>query len=362
MNKTKTGLLLISVLTIALAAAAIPTDPPRTTPPADFKYTGTKSCSTADCHGAAEPKAGPQLTEYTTWSKKDSHAKAFNDLYNKDSKAIATAMQIKNAAQSEKCTSCHTKVVDKANVAEGQTWVLQNGVSCEVCHGPAEKYLKPHTKQTDPKWEHAESIKNGMIDLRDTVAWAESCVACHLAIDHTLLTAGHPRLAFELVDYNDRQPPHWATPKHPSQQPGFARKAWAVGQVVSLRDSIKSLLANKKAGAPAPIVAEGEALVKAYATVLKAVTGVESEVADGAIAALTEKAKKIEAPGADALQKLAAVDPTDFDLSRQLAMAYRALGAADTKALEAHVVAKNRATFDLAKFKADLETVRKGVK
>lgn len=335
-----------------LALAAAPWGAPRAGAPtsAPFKYAGTKSCSTADCHGAEAPKGSPALNEYQVWKKDDAHSRAFNDLYKKDSKAIADAMKIKNASQSQKCMSCHTLVVPKTDVVEGQTWVVQNGVSCEVCHGPAEKWLQPHAKQTDPKWEHAESIKHGMTDLRDLVVLANDCVRCHLAIDHEMVEAGHPRLSFEIVDYNSRTPPHWATEKHPSKQPGFDRKMWAIGQAVSLREALKNLEARKKAGASEKHVKESEALAAAYRSVLK-------PFADPA-GNLDALAQSIGAPGDDAAKKLASVEAVDFESARQLALAYRALTSADTKALCEMVAAKNRAAFDPGKFKAALDAAR----
>jgi len=354
MLHTKRWVLCAAPLLLLATAASVPWEaPPAPTPRAPFKYAGTKSCATADCHGLAAAKGSPALNEYQVWKQQDSHARAFSDLYKKESKVIADALKIKNASQDKKCTSCHTLIVDKADVVPGETWVPQNGVTCEVCHGPAEKWLQPHTKQKEPKWEHAESVKNGMVDLRDPVVWASDCVRCHLVIDHEMIEAGHPRLNFEIVDYNSRTPPHWATEKHPSKQPGFDRKMWAVGQVVSLRESLKNIEARKAAGAAEKHVKEAEALAAAYRNVLKPFADPSGD--------LEALAKSIAAPGDDAGKKLAAVEAVDFESARQLALAYRALTSADTKALAEMVAAKNQASFDLGKFKAALDAVRASI-
>jgi hypothetical protein len=350
-----------AVALVALAASIKPLPAgPAPAPPPDFKYVGTKDCNTANCHGAEKPKGTPGLDEGTIWTAKDKHSKAFTQLYKKDSADIAKKLGIKTAAQSDACTKCHTLIVDKANVVAGKTWSPQGGVSCEVCHGPAEKWLVPHSKTEAVKWEHAESIKHGMTDLRDLSVWAADCVRCHLKIDAALIDAGHPRLNFELVDYNTRMPPHWATAKHPSQQPGFDRKAWAVGQIVSLREAVVGLLERRKAGAPQKALQEAEALVSAYRATAGLLADVSGDPSEELIKKLDGLVGAVAAPGDDFAAKLGGLTPVDFDSARQLALAYRVFKR--TPAIDKlceQIAAEKREGFDLAKFKAELDAARK---
>lgn len=302
-----------------------------------YKYTATKSCSTADCHGAAAPNGKtPGLNEYDIWKKQDDHAKAYTLLYQKESKAIADALGIKQAAKDARCTDCHGVDVPADRMIADAKWSASLGVQCETCHGPAEKWLTPHTKTEAVKWEHEESVKNGMMDLRNLKVWAETCVSCHLKIDPALIAAGHPRMNFELVYYNANNPPHWDTPDHPSKAEDFNKRAWAVGAVVSMRDAVKA--------------ADAE-LVEAYRTVLQHVADVSGEPNEDLVKKLDALAGTIGAPPDGTLDKIKAESPKTFDAARQVALAIRALGGSVEPLMEM-IQEANRASFDAATFKA----------
>jgi hypothetical protein len=337
-----------------------------------FRYATMARCNTKDCHGADAPKGSPALNEYGIWKSVDPHSKTFTTLYKAPSKAIGTAMTIAKVHESPKCLSCHTKVVEPSKVVEGQKWSVQNGVSCEVCHGPGEKWVDPHATPKEKNWHHEQSVATGMIDLRDVATWARTCASCHLQIDHDLVTAGHPRLHFELVDYNARTGAHWKTEKHPSMAAGFDAKAWTVGQAVSLAEALRNLAKSTKAGAPAERLKDAREQAAAYVRMLKQVPGYTggTEIPADA-AALEELAAKVDgqaktlAPADESvLAKLAAEEaPRDFPSARQLALAFRALStnAAAKAAIDAlceQVLAKNEKAFDPAKFAAGLEAVK----
>ncbi|HXX92831.1 MAG TPA: multiheme c-type cytochrome, partial [Planctomycetota bacterium] len=205
------------------------------------KYASMARCNTKDCHGADQAKGSPALNEYTLWKSADPHSKAFTNLYKAPSKAIGTAMGIAKVTDSARCLACHSKVVEAAQVVDGQKWSVQNGVSCEVCHGPSEKWIDPHATPKEKAWSHEKSVAAGMVDLRDPVPWTARCASCHLQIDHDMVTAGHPRLHFEIVDYNARTGAHWKTEKHPSMQAGFDSRIWTVGQAISFAEALRNL-------------------------------------------------------------------------------------------------------------------------
>lgn len=252
-------------------------------PPADApgKYFGASSCSGANCHAAAEPRATPPgLQEYTTWSTvnpetqlpQDRHNYAYNRLYEDRSKEIMAALNKaegtqEEATDSDRCLTCHGVSVHdygtgKGGVAIGKRKDLQggkyepaDGVSCDGCHGPAEKWLKPHTEKewAPKKWRElgSEKLYNelGIYYSKDAVLWASQCVRCHLAMDTNLLEAGHPDLVpFELSGQSQAVPPHWrdyqaahAEKELPASGAFHGIHLWQTGQAVALAAAAKQV-------------------------------------------------------------------------------------------------------------------------
>ena len=202
-------------------------------------YVGVASCVNSGCHGATQPLNASRVlqNEYYTWLNNDNHARAYNILFSDRSARIARNMRLKKRAYEEKvCLDCHTTNVP-ANLIEGAI-DKEDGVQCEVCHGPAGGWRAEHTMEG---WTHAQSVARGMIDLADVPVRAHTCDRCHLGnhekeVDHELIASGHPILAFELDNYTESMPPHW-TPGRDSH----GARAWAVGQVMKFRDSLTNL-------------------------------------------------------------------------------------------------------------------------
>jgi hypothetical protein len=365
MNLTRA---LAAVAALSLAAAgvsALASKPAAAQEKAAFKFSGIASCSTKDCHGAEAPKGSPGLNEYAVWKKDDPHSKTFTTLYKAPSKAMGKALNIAKVTDSPRCLSCHSKIVEPAQVVANAKWSLANGVSCEVCHGPGEKWFEPHATPKEKSWSHEKSVEVGMIDLRSLPAWAASCASCHLQIEHDMIAAGHPKLLFEFVDYNARTGAHWKTEKHPSMAPGFDQKAWAVGQVVSLAEALRNLAQWTEGKAAAERLAEAKAQVESHQRILKHVAGFTPSEDPKAVEAQASKVS----PGDEAvLTKLAAEEaPKDFMGARQVALAFRALSPkaaakADIDKLCEQITAKAEPKFDAAKFAADFEAVRKHFK
>lgn len=113
----------------------------------DFEYVGSKKCKM--CHN--KPATGAQ---YTQWAE-SKHAKAMESL---------SAEEAKNPA----CIKCHSTVghVDADLVA---TLKIDEGVSCESCHGPGSKYF-PNAIMKD----RAKAMENGLI-----MPTKEVCIKCH---------------------------------------------------------------------------------------------------------------------------------------------------------------------------------------
>jgi hypothetical protein len=84
------------------------------------------------------------------------------------------------------------------------------------------------------------------------------CAQCHVGardreVNHDLIAAGHPRLAFEAArfHYTDNYPKHW---KERMPNPRFEMRLWEIGQVASLRQAIDLLAvrAERAAAKSAP--------------------------------------------------------------------------------------------------------------
>lgn len=203
------------------------------------KYLGSTSCASSGCHGSTQPLDATKVlqNEYYTWLNSDRHAQAYNVLFDARSARIAKNMRLKRHAYEEKiCLDCHTTNIPAQQI-DG-TVDLEDGVQCEVCHGPASGWRAEHTEEG---WTHEQSVARGMIDLRDLAVRGHICHRCHLGnadkeVDHELIASGHPILAFELDNYTASMPPHW-TPGRDTH----GVRAWAVGQVMKFRDSLRNL-------------------------------------------------------------------------------------------------------------------------
>ncbi|MCE9533382.1 MAG: cytochrome c family protein [Planctomycetes bacterium] len=186
-----------------------------------------------------------RLDEYSFWNKNDLHQFAFKNIVpNKANDNLPAKMQEilrKDPRRGEKyevaraaeCLTCHSidlsydSVARKADPidcamlddvdpskARFQTGL---GVSCEACHGFAEKWFAPHTQAAWREKSPEAKFKDGEIDMRSPTVRAERCVSCHVGnkeegkfVTHDMYAAGHPPLpVFELATYSRQQPGHY---------------------------------------------------------------------------------------------------------------------------------------------------------
>lgn len=142
---------------------------------------GTVTCASSLCHGTIKLWKGSNVlqNEYLTWSRTDKHARAYNVLLNERSKRIATNLGLKQPAHEAKiCLDCHAHVVPQER--RGERFKVADGVTCEGCHGPAEKWVKTHVAPGDSATaQHAANIDDGMYPTSDAVARAKLCMSCH---------------------------------------------------------------------------------------------------------------------------------------------------------------------------------------
>jgi len=113
----------------------------------DFEYVGSKKCKM--CHNKA-----PKGAQYTQW-KESKHAKAMESL---------NAEEAKNPT----CLKCHS-TVGHVNPDLVATLKVEEGVSCESCHGPGSAYWKITIMK-----DHDKALANGLI-----MPTEEVCLQCH---------------------------------------------------------------------------------------------------------------------------------------------------------------------------------------
>ncbi len=227
----------ISFLTTIASA-----EPPHTT----SRFMGVGSCSASNCHGSVKPLAGSPVlqNEYYTWLKHDKHSRAYSVLRSEDGKRMASLLGIADATQDRLCLECHASYVpDQA--ARGEKFQIEDGVSCESCHGAAERWLSTHTD-----WDatHKQNVANGLADIVPLPERATMCLSCHQGdgnkwVSHDLYGAGHPRLTFELDTFGALQPKHWVVDKDYVQRKEayIPVRAWLVGQVTHARETLRIL-------------------------------------------------------------------------------------------------------------------------
>ncbi len=227
---------------IAIAFTLVTTGVSQTSPVG--KYNGPGGCASSSCHGSIQPRQITHVAqnEYSIWAGQDKHARAYQVLSNEVSLRIGRILNLKSPPeQNEKCLACHALAVPAEQRA--QTFDLNDGVSCESCHGPAAGWLGPHTVKGWENQSPEQKAKLGMIDLRDVAVRSHTCLHCHVGtaekfVDHQMIAAGHPDLTFELNLFSAVMPRHW---KEPTDIPWFGAKEWAVGQGMQLRDSLQRL-------------------------------------------------------------------------------------------------------------------------
>ncbi|MDH3360590.1 MAG: cytochrome c family protein [Desulfobulbaceae bacterium] len=126
------------------------------------KLVGTKKC--AMCHKKAE--TGDQ---YGVWKSKN-HANAYAMLAGEEAKAVATKLGIEDPQTSGQCLKCHSTAYFFTDTLQSEKVAVEDGVSCESCHGPGADYKKKSVMQS-----HEESIAAGMV----YPALEKSCTKCH---------------------------------------------------------------------------------------------------------------------------------------------------------------------------------------
>jgi hypothetical protein len=252
---------------------------PARTPAAELKNApvGISGCLAAACHGGpgADVLAGKLSgTAWqgsgSCWVAADPHTAAYSLLTDRPHRAVrVTAKHIMDlyapgteAVDDARCVACHTNPT-----LAGPKWYADphaqslrtEGVSCEACHGSAGGWVSEHTAWRGPR--DAVYADSGMVRLYDLGERALNCAGCHVGapadpargipvrdMNHDMIAAGHPRLAFDFAEYLRRLPTHWQekdrTTSPPTPRPVDPAKAWLVGRAAHAEAACR-LLADR---------------------------------------------------------------------------------------------------------------------
>ncbi len=126
----------------------------------DFTYIGAGKCKI--CH-----KTEKQGKQYPIWEA-NKHSKAFAALSSLDAATRAKEMGVDNPSESPKCFKCHAPLFEKAPDFK------EEGVTCEVCHGPGSVYKKLKIMKS-----REESVKNGLKLYNSPEEIKSWCLTCH---------------------------------------------------------------------------------------------------------------------------------------------------------------------------------------
>jgi hypothetical protein len=207
--------------------------------------------------------------EHTTWVSDDPHSLAYQALFSRRSTRIAKNLAggsetFTLAHQDPQCLACHATPRSVADL-KSTAGLNQDGVACEACHGPSQRWLGEHTSSAWINRSAHEKETAGFFDTKDLPRRAGICAGCHVGsraslddldtfpsrdVNHDLIAAGHPRLTFELAAYLDNLPAHWVE-KDRNADPDFPVRAWSVGQAESAKAAL-GLLALRAADSTSP--------------------------------------------------------------------------------------------------------------
>jgi hypothetical protein len=121
----------------------------------EFTNVGAAKCKI--CH-----KTEKRGQQFVIWEE-SGHAKAFTALSSDDAKTQAA-----DAPDNPECLKCHSPLAEK------MPEIKEEGVGCEVCHGPGSAYKKLSVMKSTE-----ESVKYGLTVYDSPEAIKKQCSSCH---------------------------------------------------------------------------------------------------------------------------------------------------------------------------------------
>jgi hypothetical protein len=214
---------------------------------------GVASCAGSTCHGRMEADGKiVRQDELMRWQEPSTpggaHSRAYAVLSTARSAKIAARLGIGNATSAPACLGCHA---DPA-ASRGPRYQLNDGVGCEACHGNSAGWIASHYAVGA---SHAANVARGMVPLENAKARASVCLDCHYGssengqfVSHRIMSAGHPRISFELDLFSTLQQHHNEDGDYAARKGRTDNvRLWVVGQAMALQRSL-ALFSNPQRG------------------------------------------------------------------------------------------------------------------
>ncbi len=195
----------------------------------------------AECHESSA--AAWELSLHHTLIKKTHRTK--------EGRQFASRLGVKRIKDPEGlCASCHY-----TSQLSGSRLRVEDGVTCESCHGAGRDWIKVHSEFSGKKeetetpeeeanrWIQAEAA--GMIRPGNLIAIASNCVSCHtIAYEDLVDIGGHPAgREFEMLAWTMGEVRHnvWYTPENDEAPPERRRMLYLAGLALTLEASLNAL-------------------------------------------------------------------------------------------------------------------------
>ena len=135
-------------------------------------YVGVAKCKA--CHGK---KIGDQ---YGIWEK-SLHANALKSLSSEEALKYAKEHNIADPAKAPECLNCHStmSMADKKLIDPKGKLTMEEGVSCESCHGPGSEYKSPKIMKSKAYDEDYAAAHKAAMDAGLVVPTEKTCITCH---------------------------------------------------------------------------------------------------------------------------------------------------------------------------------------
>lgn len=127
----------------------------------EFTYVGAAKCKI--CH-----KKEKQGQQYPIWEE-SKHSQSYAALTSEAALEAAKKMGLETPpAENPECLKCHAPLCKKAPEFK------EEGITCEVCHGPGSEYKKLSVMKNREK-----AVENGLIIYESAEAIEKQCLTCH---------------------------------------------------------------------------------------------------------------------------------------------------------------------------------------
>ncbi|MDL1951213.1 hypothetical protein FBQ97_15550, partial [Acidobacteria bacterium ACD] len=201
MNRRSTAGILLAAASLSLVAVFVGVPAVRAQQAKHPVYVGTKVCAT--CH---EGKAAGN--QYSHWLA-SKHARAYAALALPEAVTMAQLSGIPDPPEKAPvCLGCHATAAEAESWERDPTFVLEEGVQCEKCHGPGSEYASEAVMK-DPEAARKAGLR--VFTKRD-------CVVCHYVKGSHAAVHKLPQIDVEKA---------WAELAHPVPKGSHVEKAKA---------------------------------------------------------------------------------------------------------------------------------------